>query len=170
VITVMDTSSLLAKLHMAQASAQKLKLGGKAQIHIPGVEEPMEATVSLISPALDPGSTTVEVWLKLPNGDGRLKVGTPVHAVILGATTKDALQVPSGAIVPSTDGGTSVMVLGPDGAAHKRAVKVGVRTPENVQITSGLSATDTVITEGGYGLDDGTKVKVGKAGASEDKD
>jgi HlyD family secretion protein len=169
-ITVMDTSSLLAKLHLAQASAQKLKLGGKAEINIPGVEEPVEATVSLISPAVDPGSTTVEVWLKLPNEDGHLKVGAAVHVVILGATIKGALQVPAAAIVPSTDGGTSVMVVDSDGAAHKRAVKVGVRTQETVQITSGLSAADTVITEGGYGLDDGTKVKVGKASAAEDKD
>lgn len=170
VITVMDTSSLLTKLHLAQESAQKLKLGGKAEISIPGVDQPVEAIVSLISPVVDPGSTTVEVWLKLPNEDGRLKVGTPVHAVIFGATIKGALQVPVAAIVPSADGGTSVMVIGADGAAHTRAVKVGVRTQEAVQITSGLSAADTVITEGAYGLDDGTKIKVGKASATEDKE
>ena len=35
----------------------------------------------MISPALDPGSTTVEVWLKIENKSGRLKVGTPVKAV-----------------------------------------------------------------------------------------
>ena len=54
--------------------------------------------MSFISPAVDAGSTTVEVWLKLPNADGRLKVGTAVHAVIEGATVADALQVPLGAI------------------------------------------------------------------------
>ena len=84
VITVMDTSSLLAKLHLAQSNAQKLELGHQAEIRVPGMEMPVEATVSLISPALDPGSTTVEVWLKLPNKQGLLKVGTPVHAVIRG--------------------------------------------------------------------------------------
>ena len=91
VVTVMDISSLLAKVHLAQASAQKLKLGHKAEVTVPGVDGPVEATVSLISPALDPGSTTVEVWLKLPNKQGLLKVGTPVHVVILGATIKEAI-------------------------------------------------------------------------------
>jgi multidrug efflux pump subunit AcrA (membrane-fusion protein) len=168
VVTVMDTSSLLAKLHLAQATAQMLKVGRKAQITVLGVDEPVEATVSLISPALDPGSTTVEVWLKLANKDGTLKVGTPVHAVIHGATTRDAMQVPIAAIVPATDGGTSVMVIAADGTARKKAVTVGIRTPTMAQILTGLEAGDMVITEGGYGLDNGTKVKVGKP--DEDKD
>lgn len=171
VITVMDTSSLLAKLHLAQASAQKLRLGHPAKVTIPGVEEPVDATVSFISPALDPGSTTVEVWLKLPNSDGLLKVGTPVHAVMQGATVSHAMQVPVAAIVPGEDGGTNVVVVAADGTTKKQAVKIGIRTADATQIISGLSAGDTVVTQGGYGLDDGTKVTVGKPGtAAEDKD
>ena len=60
------------------------------------------------------------------------------------------------------------MVVAADGTAHKRAVTVGIRTPEAVQILSGLTTADTVITEGGYGLDEGTKVTVGKPGAADD--
>jgi HlyD family secretion protein len=168
VVTVMDTSSLVAKLHLGQPSAQKLQLGHKAEITVPGMDVPVEATVSLISPALDPGSTTVEVWLKLPNKQGLLKVGTPVHAVILGATIKEAMQVPASAIVPSNDGGASVMVIAPNGTAHKKAVTLGIRTPEMIQILEGLDADDMVITTGGYGLDNGTKVKVGKPDADDD--
>ena len=160
-LTVMDTSSLLAKLHLAQASAQQLKLGGTAEITVPGVKDPVAGTVSFVSPALDPGSTTVEVWLKLPNSTGAFKVGTPVHAVIRGTTVADALQVPAAAILPAQDGSTAVMVVGPDNVAHLRAVKLGIRTPEQVQITDGLSPADNVVINGSYGLDDGTKVTLG---------
>ena len=161
VVTVMDTSSLLAKLHIAQASAQKLKVGGSAQLTIPGVADPQAATVAMISPALDPGSTTVEVWLKLSNPDGRYKVGTPVHAVLQGTTIPNAVQLPAAAILPADDGSTNVLVVQPDGTAKKRAVKVGIRNPEKVQILDGVSPSDLVVTEGGYGLDDGSKVKIG---------
>ena len=161
IITVMDTSALLAKLHVAQATAQKLKLGGAAEIHIPGVDDPQPATVSFISPALDPGSTTVEVWLRLPNADGRYKVGTAVHAVIRGYTVPNALQVPIAAIFPADDGSTNVLVVAGDSTAHKRTVKIGIRTTEKAQITEGLAPGDNVVTEGGYGLDDGTKVSLG---------
>ena len=167
VLTVMDTSALLAKLHIAQASAQELKVGGTAEIQIPGIPDQVQAIVSFISPALDAGSATVEVWLKLANADGRFKVGTAVHAVIQGTTIANALQIPAPSLIASPDGSTNVMVVGSDDVAHLRGVKVGVRTADRVQITDGLSATDTVITNGSYGLDDGTKVKVGDAKGSD---
>jgi multidrug efflux pump subunit AcrA (membrane-fusion protein) len=168
VITVMDTRSLIAKLHISQAAAQQLKAGGKAELKIPGVDDPQAATVALISPALDPGSTTVEVWLQLPNPGGRFRVGTPVHATIKGATIQNAVPLPTAAILPADDGSTTVLVVGVDGAAHKRAVQVGLRTTEEVQILSGVTPSDIVVTEGGYGLDDGTKVTVG-SGKDDDK-
>ncbi|HTD55422.1 MAG TPA: efflux RND transporter periplasmic adaptor subunit [Silvibacterium sp.] len=164
VITVMDTTSLLAKLHISQAAAQRLAVGGAAELTVPGEADPQPATISLISPALDPGSTTVEIWLKLANPGGKYKVGTPVHAMIRGTTIPDAVQLPAGAILPADDGSTNVLVVGSDGKAHKHAVKVGLRTTEKVQILSGVTPADMVITEGGYGLDDGTSVKVGAKG------
>jgi len=162
-ITVMDTSVLIAKVHISQVAAQQLKIGGAAGLRIPGVDDPQAATVALISPALDPGSTTVEVWLKLPNPGGRFKVGTPVHATISGVTIQKAVQLPAAAILPADDGSTTVLVVGADGAAHKRAVQVGMRTAERVQIVNGVTPSDMVVTEGGYGLDDGTKVTIGGA-------
>ncbi len=170
VITVMDTSSLLAKLHLAQATAQKLRLGGSAELHVPGIADAQLATVSFISPALDPGSTTVEVWLKLDNLHGRYMVGTPVHAVIRGYAVPRAVQLPPAAILPADDGSTDVLIAGPDHLVHKRAVKVGLRTERSVQIIEGVTPADAVVTEGGYGLDDGAKVKVNRGDEKDEGD
>ena len=163
----MNSSSASAR-KACDLAAQKLAIGKKAEVHVPGVEQPVEATVSFIGPALDPGSTTVEVWLKLANSDGHLKVGTAVHAVLSGTTVQNALQVPSNAIVPGNESGPAVMVAGADGTAHRRSVTLGIRTPQSVQILSGLAPTDSVITEGGYGLDDGTKIQVGRPGVNDE--
>jgi HlyD family secretion protein len=171
ILTVMDTSSLLAKIHLAQAVSQRMKVGDKAQVTVPGVDDPVSGVVSLISPALDPGSTTVEVWVQLNNPDGKLKVGTPVHLAIVGRTVNDALQIPTEALVPGKDGAVAVMVVGDDGAAHLKPVQTGIRLPDKVQVTSGISANDMVIGSGAYGIDDGTKVKIGAADdAGEGKD
>jgi len=170
VITIMDTSSLLAKVHLSQAVTQRMKVGDKAQITVPGMDAPVDATVSLISPALDPGSTTVEVWVRLKNPDGKLKAGTPVHLTIAGRTVPDALQIPTEALIPAKDGSLGVMVIGSDGAAHLKPVQIGIRLPDKVQITSGIGTSDTIITSGGYGLDEGTKVEIKAAGQSGDKD
>jgi HlyD family secretion protein len=164
VVTVMDTSFVIAKLHIAQVQAQQLSLNSPSTITAPGIAEAIEAKVSLISPALDPGSTTVEVWLRVPNFKGRLKAGTSVHATLKGKTVANALLIPTEAVQRSPEGaGKIVMVVGADGASAKRAVTVGIQTDESTQILTGLKPSDMVIKTGGYGLDEGTKVKVGPA-------
>lgn len=167
-ITVMETSSLIAKTHVAQSVAQGMKLGDQAEMHVPGIKDPVAAKVSLISPALDPGSTTIEVWLKADNKSGALKVGTPVKIDITGQSAADALKIPISALLTAQDGSKTVMVVGSDGLAHKKSVTVGITDGEDAQVLSGLSPTDMVITSGAYGLDDGTKVKVGPAESDAD--
>ena len=170
-ITVMDTSALLAKLHISQAQAQQLALGGPGTIAVRGIADPLTGKVSLISPALDPGSTTVEVWLRVDNRGGKLKAGTPVRTVITGRTVADALIIPTDSLQATTDGSAKfVMLVGADGTAHKRAVSIGIQTAEEAQVLSGITAADMVITTGSYALDDKTKVKVGAAPSVKDAD
>jgi HlyD family secretion protein len=166
VITVMDTSALIAKVHIAQSLAQQLTVGGEASLKITGIDEAVTAKISLISPALDPGSTTVEIWLRVDNPKSTLKAGTPAHATITGRTVSSALLIPADALQSSASGSDAVaskfvLIVGGDGAAHKLSVTTGIQTDELVQILSGLTTKDTVITTGAYGLDDGTKVKIG---------
>ena len=117
----------------------------------------------MISPALDPGSTTVEVWLKIDNKSGRLKVGAPVKVSITGKTVAQAWKVPTPPMLTADDGTKSVMVVGSDGAAHRKPVTLGIDDGRDVQVLSGLAPADLVITGGAYGLDEGTKVKIGPA-------
>jgi RND family efflux transporter MFP subunit len=168
-LTVMDTSVVLAKIHLAQQLAQQLKVGDAATIAVPGLADPVPAKVSLISPALDPGSTTVEIWLRIDNKKGTLKVGTPVHASIVGRQAPQALMVPSSALLTAQDGSKSVMVVGADGVAHSKPVDAGIVDDGHVQITHGLTTADMVITSGNYALEDGTKVKIAAAAAEDDK-
>jgi HlyD family secretion protein len=162
VLTVMDTSALIAKLHIAQIAAQNLSLGAAATINVPGIADPVPAKVSLISPSLDLGSTTVEVWLRVENPKGIYKAGTPVHATVAGHSVANALVIPSVAVQTANDGRTkSVMLIGADDVAHKRSVTLGLETADLVQVLEGLTNADTVVTTGAYALDDGTKVKVG---------
>ena len=162
-LTVMDTSVLLAKTHVAQSVAQRLKVGDEAAVTVPGVTDAVAGKVSLISPALDAGSTTVEVWVRLENKAGALKVGTPVKVSITGRTEAKALKIPLKAVQTGQDGAKSVMVVGSDGLAHKKAVTLGIADGDDVQVLTGVDEADQVITGGAYGMDDGTKVKVGAA-------
>ncbi|HEY6377168.1 MAG TPA: efflux RND transporter periplasmic adaptor subunit, partial [Edaphobacter sp.] len=161
-VTVMDTSSLLAKVHLAQTVAQRLSVGDDALVRIPGMDDAAPAKVSLISPALDPGSTTVEIWLRIDNKAGKYKAGTPVNSSITGRTVPKAIKIPLSSVLTGQDGSKSVMVVGSDSVAHKKAVQLGINDGEDIQVIQGLDGSEMVITTGAYGLDDGTKVKVGQ--------
>ena len=97
-----------------------------------------------------------------------MKAGTPVHATITGRTASNALLIPAEAVQTAPDGICKfVMIIAPDGTADKRTVTLGIQTATSVQVLNGLTTTDTVITTGAYGLDEGTKVKIGTAPAAE---
>ena len=78
------------------------------------------------------------------------------------------MVVPPAALLPSTEGGTSVFVVGQDMVAHEHQVQAGIRTPDKVQILSGVDAGARVVIAGGLGLQDGAKVKLAEAEKKED--
>ncbi len=159
-ITVMDTSALLAKIHLAQPQAQLLKTGDSASVTVPGLADPVLGKITLVSPALDPGSTTVEVWVRLENPKGKLRPGTAVHVSIAGRTDPKAIVVPSEALVVNPSGKSTVLVIGSDGVAHQTAVTTGITDSGLAEILTGLNAGQQVVTTGAASLDDGTKVQV----------
>jgi HlyD family secretion protein len=164
-LTVMDISSVIAKAHIPQQEAAALKVGDQGTMSAPGMEEPFKGKVTVVSPALDPNSTTVEIWFEANNPKHELKPGTSVHLSLTAQTVKDALVVPANSILTAPDGATTVMLAGSDGLAHQQAVKVGIRNGEDVQILEGVSANEKVVTNGAYGLPDKTKIKVEAAEA-----
>ena len=159
-ITVMDISQVIARAHIPQAEAALLKVGNKASITVPGLDDPVDGKVTVVSPALDPNSTTVEVCVKAANPHHSLKPGTSVQLSMLAQTVPDALVVPASSLLTAPDGSTSVMLVGSDNRAHQKTVKVGIRQGDQAQIAEGLQAGDRVVTSGNYGLPDNTKVRV----------
>ena len=164
-LTVMDTSSVIAKAHIPQDQAVELKPGNAATVKAPGDLE-VEGKVTLVSPALDPNSTTVEVWVEAPNPDGRLRPGASVTLEMVARTVNDAVVVPASAVLKTPEGASTVMVI-QDGKATLMEVETGIREGDLVEITKGLNVSETVIVGGAYGLPDKTKVKVAEAPAAE---
>ena len=160
IVTVMDISAVIAKAHIPQADAALLKVGDKGTMTVPGLDEPVEGKVTVVSPALDPNSTTVEVWLEAKNPKQQLKPGTSVQLSLTAKTVRDALVVPAAAVITAPDGSSTVMVVGSDGRAHQKAVKPGIRQDDDVQILEGVNESDKVVATGAYGLPDNTKIKV----------
>jgi len=166
-LTVMNTSKLIAKAHIAVAEASRLKAGDAAQIKPLNDGNAIEARVTLVSPALDPGSTTIEVWVEAAKPDPRIRPGVTVAIAMTAQRVNGAIVVPGAALLKNAEDTLYVLVAGSDGIAHAHTVEVGIRAADAVQILSGVSVGDAVITSGGYGLPDGTAIKTVVAKAPE---
>jgi HlyD family secretion protein len=165
-LTVMDTSAVVARAPVPASEAGAVNVDDAATVQVPGAAKPADGRVTVVSPALDPASTTMQVWVQVPNPDGQLKPGTSVRVMIVARTIPDAVVVPAAALATTEDGGRSVMIVGEDHKAHAHPVDVGITQDDRVQVTSGVQPGDTVVTTGAYGLEDGTTVQVQGAASS----
>jgi RND family efflux transporter MFP subunit len=160
ILTVMNISRLIAKSHIAQAEAATLKVGNPAELRVPGLDEPVKGRVTLVSPALDPGSTTIEVWVEASKPDPAVKPGMTVEVSMTAKTVKDAVVVPASAVFKNGEGANYILLAGADNLAHQKVVQVGIRNGSLAQIAGGINPGDPVITSGGYALPDKTQIKV----------
>ncbi|MGE5055680.1 MAG: efflux RND transporter periplasmic adaptor subunit [Acidobacteriota bacterium] len=159
-LTVMDISSVIARAHIPQSEAATLKPGDAGTMTVPGFDQPIDGKVTVVSPALDPNSTTVEIWFEARNPKHDLKPGTSVQLALTAQTVNGALVIPLNSVLTAPDGATTVMLAGSDGRAHQKAVRLGIRSGEDVQVLHGLSENDKVVSNNAYGLPDKTKIKI----------
>jgi multidrug efflux pump subunit AcrA (membrane-fusion protein) len=161
IVTVADTSTLIARMQVGQAAASALKAGDAVTVladDLPG--QPLTGTVQLVGRAADAQSRAVEVWVMVPNADGRLRANGAARVVIAAQSTGQAIVVPTSAVTLDATNAAAgtVMVVDAQSVAHEVHVTTGIRSGGRTQILSGLRGGETVVTEGNYGLPDGTKV------------
>ncbi len=170
VITVVDISRIVAHVNVPQSEASAIRVGQTAALTQPGNKDEIAGKVTMVSPATDPNTTTVQIWIDIDNPDERLRPGMSVHAAIATEVYKAATVVPAAAILPGEEGGTAVLTISSDSIAHKRAVTLGVRQGNQVQILTGANPGEEVVVVGGMGLDDNTKVKIVTTAVEESAD
>jgi HlyD family secretion protein len=163
-LTVMDVSAVVARVNMAQDQAKDLKVGDEATLTSGDGSDPFPGKVTIVSPAVDPNTTTVQVWVQATNPGEQLRAGTSVHVAIVAATLDGVTLIPAAAVFPSEEGGTVVKAVDDKDVAHDKKVVVGVKEEDLVQVVSGVAPGERVVTVGGLGLEDKAKVRVMKPG------
>jgi multidrug efflux pump subunit AcrA (membrane-fusion protein) len=158
-MTIMDISSVIARVNVPQTQAGLVRIGQTGHI-IAADGTQADGTVTVISPALDPQGTTVEVWVQAANPGEKLRPGGTVHVTIQGDPIQNAVVVPAAALLPSSEGGSAVFVVGNDMVAKEHKVSVGVRKADVAQVLEGVDPGAKVVVAGGLGLADGAKVQL----------
>jgi multidrug efflux pump subunit AcrA (membrane-fusion protein) len=119
------------------------------------------ARVAGISPSFNQIGATSPVRLEFTSRERIEQSGAPVEATITIKSVPNALVVPAAALFEdAANDRYYIFIAGNDGLMHRKTVTVGIRNAAEVQITSGVQASQIVVTSGGYALSDGVKVKL----------
>lgn len=168
IVSIIDISRVRAVANVPVKEASSIRAGRPARVAGPDGDIP--GTVTVVSPAANPNATTVEVWVQIPNPGERLKPGATARVAIIAETIENTVVVPASALLNGDEGRQKVMVVSSDSVAHERAVAVGVRQGDRVQILSGVQQGEQVVTSGGLGLEDKAKVTIQQPKSDEDED
>lgn len=117
--------------------------------------------VKSIDSRVDPVTRSVQVRALLPNPQGAIVPGILMQVDLL-RNTRQALVIPEAALLPQADR-QYVMVLVKTGdmdSVEKRQVTIGTRVPGHVEIISGLSVDEHVVTHGNSKVRPGSTVNV----------
>ena len=150
VVTVMDLTKVIARMHISQAEAAELKIGDESNLIGPGA--PIPGRVVQISPALDAANTTVEVWVEATNPTGTLRPGSSIKVEMIAKTEPSALVIPQSAVLQAPSGSTFAIVVDTENKPHLRKITIGIRDAGKVQVTSGLESGQRVATTGAFEL------------------
>jgi RND family efflux transporter MFP subunit len=159
VAEVIDLKRLVATVNIPADEAMRLRQGQSADIFTDYAKTPATtASVSFISPTVDPKTGAALVRLALPEDSG-LRPGQFVRVRIVTAELPGRLAVPRESVVKTDDEQVIYVVEG--GKAVQLPVKTGLRDGDVIEVEAeGLKEGDTIVTVGAYGLPKETKVKI----------
>lgn len=150
---------LVAYLHIPERGYRQIIAGQPVGLDIDALDgPPIIATVTRVSPVVDPVTGTFKITIEIRDEQRRIKPGMFARVGVVYDTHSNALQVPRSALVENL-GETSVFVV-EDGIAVRRDVETGISDRGMVEITSGLGDDDEIITVGQVGLQPDSRVEV----------
>jgi Cu(I)/Ag(I) efflux system membrane fusion protein len=166
---VADLSQVWVNAEIYEQDISRIHVGQRARLELtsfPG--ETHTGKVQFIHPLLDPASRTLKLRLEFKNrtdrNGPRLRPGM-YATVLLDLPPTTGLMVPAEAVVDTGDA-RYVFVTKDGGHFEPRAVKVGARVKDRVEILSGVAEGETIVTTGNFLVDSESRLRAAIEGAS----
>ena len=158
VVDVVDIARVRLVANIIEKDLRQVQPGDETRVEVdafPG--EMFRGRIARLSPVLDPATRTAPMEIEIPNPGFRLKPGMYARVTITTDARKDALVVPSNAVV-DYNGRRGVFVMADGETATFRPVRVGIEESEAIEILEGADEGDRVVTTGAAALRDGDRV------------
>ncbi len=164
IVTLADTSSLLAKAIVGEAQLQDIVLGTTVKVFVNALgNREFSGTITRLSPAAEAPSRTFTAEITIPNPQGDLKPGIFANVATPVQARKNVIAVPESALVMKEDQKT-VFVVNAQGIAQQTVLKLGYVGEGYAEVLSGLQEGDIIVTVGHNKVKDGSVIAGAKAG------
>jgi membrane fusion protein (multidrug efflux system) len=160
VMTIIDPSSMQLVASVPADAVGALRPGAPVEFRLPAyADERFTGRIARISPAVDPLTRQVQIYVTVPNRPRRLVAGLFAEGRVITAT-RDALVAPGDAV--EATGETASVLRLRDGRAERVPVKIGLRDEQHgrIEIRSGLSQDDMLLTGAARDVTPGTRVEI----------
>jgi membrane fusion protein, copper/silver efflux system len=159
---ISDFSTVWVMADAYQSDAARAKIGASAQITLDALPNRVFAgKVSFIDPVLDPQTRTFKVRIDIDNLNGDLKPDMFAEVRFPGAA-HEALTIPLDAIIPSGQG-NMVFVAMDEGKFEPRAVNLGEKAGQRVEVIDGLQEGELVVTRANFLIDSESSLRAALA-------
>lgn len=152
-IEIADLSSVWVVAEVFQRQAAWIERGLPVELSFdsyPG--ESWSAEVDYVYPTLDATTRTLQVRIRLPNEDGRLRPDMFGRVRIQGDPVSDSVHVPREAVIRGAGKDRVVLDTG-DGRFQTVPVDLGIESGQRIEIVDGLSAGDRVVVSAQFLID-----------------
>ena len=152
---IAENGAMEMRAAVSEADLAGLHVGSRASVTPVGATDAVAGSVWQVAPVVDPASRQGAVRIALPYSAALRPGGFASARIVAGASVVP--QLPESAI-QSDDKGNYVYVIGADGTARRRPVKLGAVTADGIAVTDGLNGTERVVVSAGAFLNPGQKV------------
>ncbi len=168
IVSLQTVTPIFAEFQLPQQALADVKIGQRISLKVdvfPGAS--WDGTVSTINPEVDTSTRNVRMRATVENKDGKLLPGMYANVEVFSDKVEQVLIVPATSVLFAPYG-DSVYVLedkkGDDGksqlVARQRFVRAGEHRGDFVAIVSGLTAGETVVSNGAFKVRNGQSVQV----------
>ena len=135
-----------------------VEVGDEINFSISGNNKNYVGKVYAIEPKIDPVTRTLKIRAMCSNTGREILPGSFANVVLVLKKIENAILIPSEALIPDIQG--QKVFIYRNGSAVPQQVETGIRTDLNVQLTSGVSEGDTIITSGMLQIRPGAPVTI----------
>jgi RND family efflux transporter MFP subunit len=167
---IADLSHLWVLADVYEYTLPSLTLGTEGHIEVASIPgRSWKGAVTYISPTVEEKTRTIKVRLEVDNAGGELKPDMFAD-VFLHVDRGEGVVVPDGAVINAGDRRLVFLDRG-EGRFEPREVKLGIKVNGSglLQVLSGLSEGDRVVTAANFLLDSESSLRAALAGMSSDK-